>query len=327
MCGFRSLDQILKNISSSLDICVPDIIPQNLYDELLTINKSINNKKNQEILLQKIWSHLYTLTPTQCEDIIKKFQNKYKNVENLYQEQIQQNIIPNWDDFTTSTGALIWELSKKYPSDIAVFSPIFLHYFALQPGESIFLGPNIPHAYLYGDCAEIMACSDNVIRAGLTPKYRDVDTLLTSLTYDTNAAPLINHGLPLETVYTRALPEDFFSDVTLKTSDIITQYDDSIVKHRVYQPPLDEFPEFMIVETSFNKSFIFAQLPVIESKSLLLVQKGSAYIIIGDFHLTNKQTFKLTAGNTIYIPANSLVFVISCDDNTLIHRSAANQEF
>lgn len=33
------------------------------------------------------------------------------------------------------------------------------------------------------DCVECMACSDNVIRAGLTPKYRDVDTLLKVLDY------------------------------------------------------------------------------------------------------------------------------------------------
>lgn len=28
-----------------------------------------------------------------------------------------------------------------------------------------------------------MACSDNVVRAGLTPKFKDVDTLVSMLTY------------------------------------------------------------------------------------------------------------------------------------------------
>jgi mannose-6-phosphate isomerase len=50
----------------------------------------------------------------------------------------------------------------------------------LQPGEAIFIGPNIPHAYLDGDLVECMACSDNVIRAGLTSKYRDVSTLVST---------------------------------------------------------------------------------------------------------------------------------------------------
>ena len=56
-------------------------------------------------------------------------------------------------------------------------------YKVLEPGQSVFLGANEPHAYLAGDCTEIMACSDNVVRAGLTPKLRDTDTLVSMLTY------------------------------------------------------------------------------------------------------------------------------------------------
>lgn len=33
------------------------------------------------------------------------------------------------------------------------------------------------------DCIECMACSDNVVRAGLTPKYKDVETLCEMLNY------------------------------------------------------------------------------------------------------------------------------------------------
>lgn len=33
------------------------------------------------------------------------------------------------------------------------------------------------------DCIECMACSDNVVRAGLTPKYQDVETLVNMLEY------------------------------------------------------------------------------------------------------------------------------------------------
>ena len=34
-----------------------------------------------------------------------------------------------------------------------------------------------------GECIECMAASDNVVRAGLTPKFRDTDTLCSMLTY------------------------------------------------------------------------------------------------------------------------------------------------
>jgi mannose-6-phosphate isomerase len=37
--------------------------------------------------------------------------------------------------------------------------------------------------FLLQDCIECMALSDNTIRAGLTPKFKDVSTLCESLTY------------------------------------------------------------------------------------------------------------------------------------------------
>ncbi len=36
----------------------------------------------------------------------------------------------------------------------------------------------MPHAYLKGNIIECMANSDNVVRVGLTPKFRDAETLL-----------------------------------------------------------------------------------------------------------------------------------------------------
>lgn len=42
----------------------------------------------------------------------------------------------------------------------------------LHSGEAIYLAANEPHAYVSGELVECMAASDNVIRAGLTPKFR-----------------------------------------------------------------------------------------------------------------------------------------------------------
>ena len=52
----------------------------------------------------------------------------------------------------------------------------------------MFLAANEPHAYLDGNCVECMACSDNVVRAGLTPKFKDVNQLCDMLTYSTRDA-------------------------------------------------------------------------------------------------------------------------------------------
>eukprot|EP00658_Telonema_sp_P-2_P036206 TRINITY_DN26236_c0_g1_i4.p1 TRINITY_DN26236_c0_g1~~TRINITY_DN26236_c0_g1_i4.p1 ORF type:complete len:347 (+),score=69.56 TRINITY_DN26236_c0_g1_i4:286-1326(+) len=93
-------------------------------------------------------------------------------------------------DQPSDTQQLIQRLSFQYPGDIGCFCPFLLNYVTLQPGEAMFLAANEPHAYLSGDLAECMACSDNVIRSGLTPKFKDVDLLCECLTYQTGAAPI-----------------------------------------------------------------------------------------------------------------------------------------
>ncbi|MGX1120168.1 mannose-6-phosphate isomerase class I [Streptomyces ambofaciens] len=55
---------------------------------------------------------------------------------------------------------------------------MLLNHVRLQPGEALYLGAGIPHAYLNGLGVEIMANSDNVLRCGLTPKHVDVPELL-----------------------------------------------------------------------------------------------------------------------------------------------------
>jgi mannose-6-phosphate isomerase len=92
---------------------------------------------------------------------------------------------------------LLLRLSAQYPGDIGIFAPFLLNTFTLRAGEAVFLGPNLPHAYLDGDCIEAMACSDNVVRAGLTPKFRDVDVLCEMLTYETGAPRVLRGGVPI----------------------------------------------------------------------------------------------------------------------------------
>ncbi|MFJ8083821.1 mannose-6-phosphate isomerase, class I [Streptomyces sp. NPDC096205] len=70
------------------------------------------------------------------------------------------------------------ELAHHYPGDPGVIAAMLLNHVRLQPGEALYLGAGIPHAYLSGLGVEIMANSDNVLRCGLTPKHVDVPELL-----------------------------------------------------------------------------------------------------------------------------------------------------
>jgi mannose-6-phosphate isomerase len=47
----------------------------------------------------------------------------------------------------------------------------------------MFLFAETPHAYLQGVALEVMANSDNVLRAGLTPKYIDIPELVANVKF------------------------------------------------------------------------------------------------------------------------------------------------
>ncbi|GGO29601.1 putative mannose-6-phosphate isomerase ManA [Microbispora rosea subsp. aerata] len=78
----------------------------------------------------------------------------------------------------TPDYALVVRLARRYPEDPAVLAPLLMRRHALAPGEALFLGAGVLHCYLDGFAVEIMACSDNVLRAGLTGKRVDVEELL-----------------------------------------------------------------------------------------------------------------------------------------------------
>ena len=83
----------------------------------------------------------------------------------------------------TDKDQQVLSLERQYGDDIGVIAALFFNYVKLSPGEALYIGANEPHAYLSGECIECMATSDNVVRAGLTPKYKDIQTLCSMLTY------------------------------------------------------------------------------------------------------------------------------------------------
>lgn len=77
---------------------------------------------------------------------------------------------------------LFMEMRAKYPGDVGLLSIFFLKLHSLQKGQAMFIPSGVPHAYLKGNIVECMASSDNVIRAGLTPKFNDIPALLEVVT-------------------------------------------------------------------------------------------------------------------------------------------------
>lgn len=93
---------------------------------------------------------------------------------------------------------LILRTEQDYKGDVGIFSIYFLNYVRItpeMPNQFIYCAPDEPHAYLLGDAVECMAISDNVVRAGLTSKHKDVDTLLQMMSYRDDLLPeLVRSG-------------------------------------------------------------------------------------------------------------------------------------
>ncbi len=76
---------------------------------------------------------------------------------------------------------LLETIFEHFGADKGALLALFMRHFTLQPGEALTVPPGTPHSYLSGLGLEIQDNSDNVLRAGLTPKHVDVEEFLNVL--------------------------------------------------------------------------------------------------------------------------------------------------
>lgn len=140
------------------------------------------------------------------------------------------------------------ELYPKYPNgDVGLFALFFLNYRTLNQGEAVFLKADVPHAYLKGNIIECMANSDNVVRAGLTPKFVDVENLAKITQYELE---------PLK----------------------IQTGEDNGLEGRVYKTPVEEL-EVHVFESSAHE--LIVDLRAWQGASIGVVLKGSLELGVG----------------------------------------------
>ncbi len=79
----------------------------------------------------------------------------------------------------------------------------------LKPGEAIFIDAGVPHAYLKGNIIECMANSDNVVRAGLTPKFKDVMAMEEIIQPEPQPVPVFGASPEAEEILYRTPAKEF----------------------------------------------------------------------------------------------------------------------
>lgn len=69
-------------------------------------------------------------------------------------------------------------IAADHPADLGVAAALLMRHTVLEPGQAVFMPAGGLHAYVRGVGVELLANSDNVVRAGLTGKHVDVPELL-----------------------------------------------------------------------------------------------------------------------------------------------------
>ncbi|TDL29005.1 mannose-6-phosphate isomerase [Rickenella mellea] len=217
LCGFRPLPQIAAFLTSTPELT--SLIPTNVASTFLSISNSHTpTGSDEKAVLKELFSALMNAEESKFVPELNKLIQRYKD------RRLQ--------DPEEEVRDLILKLHEQFPGDIGVFCPFVLNYVKMQPGEAIFLGAGEPHAYIYGDIMECMATSDNVIRAGLTPKLRDIPNLVSGLTYiaaDPSkhlVKPQPYHSSSVSTIYDPPVPE--FSVIHVKLPKESTEIHEAV---------------------------------------------------------------------------------------------------
>lgn len=78
---------------------------------------------------------------------------------------------------------VVGELARTHPGDPGIALALLLNPVTLEPGQVLFVPAGTLHAYLWGLGVEVMASSDNVLRACLTEKHTDIGEVLAAVDY------------------------------------------------------------------------------------------------------------------------------------------------
>ncbi|KAJ1255986.1 hypothetical protein BS78_K122700 [Paspalum vaginatum] len=188
LCGFAATQELKEVLMTIPEI--RELVGKEESSKLLRVKE-----KDGGIGVRSYLKSAFTRLMTASEEAVSEAVSKLKS--RLNSERKVRAL--------TKKEQLVLSLEKQYPGDVGVLAAFFLNYVKLNPGEALYVGANEPHAYLSGECIECMATSDNVVRAGLTPKYRDVQTLCSMLTYN-QVYPEILQGVPVQPYVTRYTP-------------------------------------------------------------------------------------------------------------------------
>ena len=300
LCGFRPLNEISHFLSSVSPFrkLVGDSTAKAFQDTVLVGKSTEENKKALQSAFASLMKNEKATVVTAAQELVGLAE---KEGENFAGGGGPANA-------GGELAKLIQRLNSQFEGDIGLFVLFFLNYVKLEVGEAMFLRADDIHAYLSGgqslffhmfhcrftdlsltDIIECMAASDNVVRAGFTPKFQDIPTLTSMLTY--NYAPISE----------QKMNSVDYPYVTLNT----TAYSSSS-SSILYDPPIEEFS---VVRTELKEAGAKATFEALQGPSIIICTSGSGKISVGP------KTEDVKEGFVYFVGATAECVLESEDDN------------
>lgn len=277
LCGFRRVEEIQEFLVSvpELRAAVGDAVADQFADIKGGAPGDAARKDGLRALLGALVGNPADAVAAQIQKLVQRLEAKGAEA--------------------TELERVVLRVNSQFPGDNGVLCCYILNFLVLKRGEALFLGANEPHAYLAGDCAECMAASDNVVRAGLTPKLKDKDVLVSMLTCTEGVPKLV---APVQEGHTT-----------------------------IIRPPI---PEFQFEHTKMSPGDTQdSPLPVSKCASILLCFRGGVKIEVkaagGDVDVMD-----LSAGDVLCIEAGAAVSIpntkVGIEEPVELIRCSVNSE-
>ncbi|KPI99980.1 Mannose-6-phosphate isomerase [Papilio xuthus] len=263
LCGFRPIYEIKEFLSKLPEL--HEILSKESLDSILTYEEG-----DSTLVLKKVFDSLMS-----CDKaIVAKSLEKYIKRLTSADESIKSALLFN----------TLQKLYSEFPGDVGCYAPYFMNLMHLRPGQAIFLKPNLPHAYLSGDCIECMACSDNVVRAGLTPKHIDLPTLINMLDY---------------TSYT---PEEMLFNPNMEDENSC-----------IWRPPV---PDFAVVKIKVLKGDAYNTI-IRPSPSIII-------FICGEGEACDTEPVRVRAGTVLFLKASRQLTITPATEHLEAYQAICN---
>lgn len=223
LCGFQSMKSIRVNVLQCPEL--QTLIGASVLSEITTITHTSDGKEVLKRVFAAAMNANADLVKTQVTSLTKRLgMLPIQDVQDGLVSRLAVRFFMNFLCFLPYLSSFFFLFltvsQKQYPGDVGVFCPYFFNYVILGESEGMFVPANEPHSYISGDgigqslnlscfklcfcsltlfCSstECMAASDNVVRAGLTTKFRDVSVLCKMLSYR-SAPPSLFSGTVMD---------------------------------------------------------------------------------------------------------------------------------